>query len=273
MEALYAFMRRSDDLADGPEPLERRRQALAQWRDAVEAVLADRSPMPATGQSAVCGGQDALIGPGDLMLLPALGDTVRRFGIPPEHLLAVLEGVEMDLDIREYATFEDLAGYCRRVASAAGLACIYVWGFSGEDALDLARKCGIAFQLTNILRDLGQDAARGRVYLPQADLRECGYAPDDLARGVVNAAFERLVLMEGGRARTLYHEGADLLDRLAPDGRRIFGMMLSLYHRLLEKALRRRRDLLARRIRLGRWQKLCTAARWVLLPPRRSALP
>ncbi|MCR4410889.1 MAG: squalene/phytoene synthase family protein [Thermoguttaceae bacterium] len=270
MEALYAFMRHSDDLADGPQPLEHRRQALAEWRGLVEAVLP--SGMRASGTAPVLG-EAATVGLSDVLLLPALADTVRRFGIPPEHLLAVLDGLAMDLDVRAYATFDELQGYCRLVGSAPGLVCLYVWGFSGDDALDLAGRCGVAFQLTNILRDLGQDAAGGRVYLPESDLRECGYTRDDLLCGVVNEPFERLVLLEGSRARSLYHEGADLIDRLARDGRRMFGMMTSLYHHLLDEVLRRRRELFVRRIRLGAWSKLRIAARWALLPPRRSSLP
>ncbi len=270
MVALYAFLRHSDDLADGPQPLEQRRQALAEWRGVVEAVLLSGGRSACTAPAL---DEAPTLGLSDVLLLPALADTVRRFGIPPEHLLAVLDGVAMDLDARGYATFDELQGYCRLVASAPGLACLYVWGFSGDDALGLASRCGVAFQLTNILRDLGQDAASGRVYLPESDLRACGYTRDELLCGVVNEPFERLVLLEGNRARALYQEGADLIDRLAPDGRRMFGMMMSLYHRLLDEVLRRRRELFVRRIRLGAWPKLRIAARWALGPPRRSSLP
>jgi phytoene synthase len=269
IEALYAFMRRSDDLADRAQPLEWRRQALAEWRGVVEAVLL--SGARSVAGTARAAGQNPAIGLSDVLLLPALADTVARFGIPTEHLLAVLDGVAMDLDVRAYATFDELQGYCRLVASAPGLACVYVWGFRGDDALDLAGRCGVAFQLTNILRDLGLDAASGRVYVPEADLHECGYTRSELLRGVVNEPFERLILFEGSRARSLYHEGADLIDRLAPDGRRMFGMMMSLYHRLLDEVVCRRRELFVRRIRLGAWTKLCIAARWALAPPRRSS--
>ena len=104
-------------------------------------------------------------------LLPALADTVRRFHIPHEHLLAVIDGVEMDLTPRRYETFDELERYCERVASAVGLACIHIWGFRGPEAFEPARQAGVALQLTNILRDLKEDAAAGRVYLPLADLR------------------------------------------------------------------------------------------------------
>jgi phytoene synthase len=257
MEALYAFMRHSDDLADDDAPLDRRREALKEWRTAVRTALGGGRPEE---------------GPGTV-LLPALADAVRRFGIPPEHLEAVLDGVEMDLDHRGFDTFEDLAEYCRRVASAVGLACIFVWGFRGPEAFGPAGACGLAFQLTNILRDLREDAARGRIYLPRADLAECGFTSEELLRGVVNGAFERLIELESGRARALFHQGAGLFDWLEPAGRRIFGMMFTVYYRLLEEIVRRRRELPFRRVGVGRLRKIGIAARWLVLPPRRSSLP
>jgi phytoene synthase len=153
------------------------------------------------------------------------------------------------------------------------LACIYIWGFRGDEALEPARKCGIAFQMTNILRDLEEDAQQGRVYLPREDLRRFEYSEEDLRAGVVDARFDRLMQFEIDRARRFYHQGADLFDRLEPDGRRIFGMMISVYHRLLERIGRRPREVFGRRVRLSRWQKLSVAARWALLPAGRSALP
>ena len=206
-------------------------------------------------------------------ILPALVDTVARFAIPPQYLFAVLDGVEMDLENRSYETFDELEKYCQRVASAVGLACIQIWGFRDQAALEPARKCGIAFQLTNILRDLGEDAARGRIYLPLADLRMAGYSAEELRAGRRNEGFDRLLEMEIDRARQLYHEAAELIDWLEPDGRRIFGMMTGIYYRLLERIAQRRQDLFQCRIGLSRRDKLLLALRWLLLPPRRSALP
>jgi len=220
-------------------------------------------------------------------LLPALVDAVRRFSIPPEHLFAVLDGVAMDLDGRRYETFDELADYCRHVASAVGLACIHIWGFRGEEALEPARKCGIAFQLTNILRDLNEDTARGRLYLPAADLRQCGYRvaargvdsrgfstlEHAVAERIADDRFARLMALEIGRAKRFYREGAELFASLEPEGRRALGMMVSTYWRLLEKIERSPGRVLAGPVRLGRWQKLGIAARWLLLPPRRSSLP
>jgi phytoene synthase len=264
MEALYAFLRHTDDLGDDERlPIPRRREALDQWRTLLDRALTEE---PATISS-----PDA--DPAAL-LLPALADAVRRFAIPREHLTAVLDGVEMDLDGRRYETFDDLAEYCHRVASAVGLACVHIWGFDAScDILRPARQCGLSFQLTNILRDLRADAAEGRLYLPQVDLRCCGYSADELARGADGAGFDRLMGMELDRARRLYREGAELFDCLSLDGRRVFGMMTSVYRALLGEIERSPRAVLRGRVRVSRWRRLGIAARWTLLPPRRLCLP
>src|SRR5262249_43050163 len=105
----------------------------------------------------------------------ALADTVQRFGVPRQYLDDVLDGVLMDQEVTRYETFAELYRYCYRVASAVGLSCIHIWGFRGEAALAHAEAAGIAFQLTNILRDVGEDAKMGRVYLPREDLDRFGY--------------------------------------------------------------------------------------------------
>ncbi len=253
MEALYAFMRHTDDLGDCPRPADERRQALAQWQSALEAALAQRDSLGGEGSP----------------LLPALVDTVRRFRVPEEHLFAVINGVEMDVAGRRYRTFAELAEYCHCVASAVGLACIHIWGFRGPGAFEPARNCGLAFQLTNILRDLKQDAAMGRVYLPQEDLDQCGYSAEELGRGVADERFDRLMAIEIGRAQEFYGRGVGLSEWLEPPGRRIFGMMFATYSRLLETIAVRPREVLAGRVHLSRWQKLRIAARWTLLPARR----
>jgi len=268
MEALYAFLRHSDDLGDGAEPLDQRRHGLARWRAALQSALAGEGATGCSSAGAAPSSSDPHV-----VLLPALADSVGRFGIPHEHLLAVLDGVAMDLEGRCYETFDELAGYCHRVASAVGLACLYVWGFRGDGAFGPARQCGVAFQVTNILRDLKEDAARGRLYLPAADLRQCDYTPDDLLRGAADARFARLMRLEIDRARQCYRLGAELFDWLEPAGRRVFGMMTGTYWELLRKIESSPARVLAGRVRLARWRKLAIALRWTLLPPRRSALP
>jgi 15-cis-phytoene synthase len=283
MEALYAFMRHTDDLADAanaPLPLgERpvhahadslpagetatpsdsqplltaRREMLVAWRAALLQALRGEQPLPPS--------------PFPLPpLLPALADAVRRFSIPHEHLTAVIDGVEMDLTVQRYDTFDELQRYCERVASAVGLACIHVWGFRGPQAFEPARQVGIALQLTNILRDLKEDAAAGRVYLPSDDLRQCGYALGDLKAGVANDSFHRLMQFEIDRAQQFYRGGAELWNWLEADGRRIFGLMTTTYWRLLQRIERRPADVLRRRVRVGPLTKIRLFASWMFLP-------
>jgi 15-cis-phytoene synthase len=264
MHALYAWMRHTDDLADRPVSCQavldcRRREALAAWRASVERALAGDFPVAAAEQTRP---------PGE-RLLPALADTVARFHVPHEHLLAVIDGVEMDLDRRRYETFDDLRPYCERVASAVGLACIHIWGFCSPAAMRPARSAGIALQLTNILRDVREDLRADRVYLPLADLRLCGYSVDDLRAGRDDEPFRRLMALEIARTEAFYRDGLELMGYLERDGRRIFGFMISAYHELLLRIARRPAEVLCRHVRLGWPKRLQLAARWALLPPRR----
>jgi phytoene synthase len=247
--ALYAFLRVADDLSDEPgEPADKRR-ALADWREGLKRTLAGDYAHP---------------------LHPALHDAVVRFGVPAEYLYSALDGVEMDLTPVRYRTFEDLRLYCYRVASVVGLACIHIWGFRGEQARDHAESAGIAFQLTNILRDLGEDAARGRVYLPAEDLERFGYDPGRLVRGERDERFRDLMRFEVERARQYYDAAWPLLALLRPAGRAVFSMMARTYQGLLDLIERRDYDVFSSRVRLGRWRKLLLAAcalpaRWGLL--------
>ena len=201
MAALYAFLRQVDDLADDEScDMVSRKQALETLRADLHAALAGQARQP---------------------VLLALADTVARFGIPEEYLTAVIDGVEMDLDHKLFETFEDLETYCYRVASVVGLACIHIWGFRGSQALEPARQCGLAFQLTNILRDLKEDAARNRVYLPQEDLRRFGYSIEQLKHCTVNKEFDELMQFEVVRAERFYQTAEQLEFQLDRDGRRV----------------------------------------------------
>ncbi len=260
LEALYAFMRHTDDLADNPPTDGSPRELLTAWWAALDRALLGEFDPP--GGSAAAGAA----------ILPALAHTVERFHIPHEHLYAVIEGVEMDLTRRRYETFDELRQYCRRVASAVGLACIYIWGFRGPEAFEPAGKCGIALQLTNILRDLKEDAAADRVYLPLADLGQCDYSVDDLRAGVTDRRFDRLMALEVARAEQFYAEGAELMDWLEPPGRRMFGLMTATYRALLRKIAAHPAAVFCRRVRLGGAKKLQLAARWSLLPPQKASL-
>jgi len=265
MDALYAFMRHTDDLGDNAAPVAQRRALLDAWRTALEAALqpgpqsaAPSSPAPPQAPTVGCSEERGRL------ILPALSDTVARFGIPPEHLRAVITGQEMDLAGCRYATFDDLAEYCHLVASAVGLACIHIWGFRGPEAFAPARHCGVALQLTNILRDLRQDAAMGRVYLPEEDLRQAGYTADDLRQGVADARFARLMALEIDRAKHHYREAAQLREFLLPDGRRCFDLMCGVYGRLLTNIAADPAAVFRRRVSLSLVEKAGVVARCLL---------
>jgi phytoene synthase len=237
--ALYAFMRVADDLADAPASVEERRRLLSEWREKLADALAGGPRHP---------------------VHPALCDTVERHRVPVKYLEEVLDGVTMDLDTTRYATFAELYRYCYRVASAVGLACVHVWGYREPSALVHAEAAGIAFQLTNILRDLREDAGRGRVYLPLDELARFRYTADDLRCGVRDERFRALMRFQTDRARQFYRRGAALAPLLPPAGRAVFLVMSRTYQGLLDAIERRDFDVFGARVRLGRLHKLWLAA-------------
>jgi phytoene synthase len=257
MCALYAFLRITDDLADEPAPLEVKEAALTSWRCALDSALA---------------GDDSH------RLHPALRHTVERYRIPRQYLTDALDGVTMDLAPVSYDTFADLYGYCYRVASVVGLSCIHIWGFADEKACDFAEKAGIAFQLTNILRDLGEDVARQRVYLPREDLERFGYSAEQLARGERGERFRDLMQFEVARARSYYDAALPLVELLEPPGQAVFLILYRTYRGLLDAIERRDYDVFSSRVRLSRWHKLglvlqALPVRWGWTAFRRARRP
>src|SRR5580704_11824630 len=173
MCAMYAFMRYCDDLSDEPGA---NRSAIDHWRDALTEALAGH--------------------PDGNPTWPAFLDAVKRYSIPHEYFYDMIEGVASDLAPRSIETFDDLYRYCYRVASVVGLTTIHIFGYTSPAALPLAEKCGIAFQLTNILRDVREDAALDRVYLPAEDLARFGVSVDDLKNARRTEQFGRLMEFE-----------------------------------------------------------------------------
>ena len=216
--ALYAFCRRADDIVDDAAEPGSARVRLDAFEHDLEIALAG-------GQSA-----DPVI--------RAVVDTVRRFAVPSDYLRDIVDGVRMDLTQQSYATFADLEAYCRRVASAVGLAAIHIWGFHTPEAIPASHACGMAFQLTNILRDIPEDLGRGRIYLPREDFAAHGCSPEDLAAGRIDAKFAGLAAFEIGRTDAYFKQARSLDRMLSTDGRLVFRAMHGVY-RALFSAVRR----------------------------------
>lgn len=254
MCALYTFMRLTDDLADSSGPAQEAKIALSAWRDRLDNAL-DGHPDR------------------DLWWL-ALADTMERYEIRPEYLHAVIDGVESDLQTSGYATFSELYRYCFRVASAVGLACLRIWGVRDPDADLPAEWCGIAFQLTNILRDIHEDFERGRIYIPQEDLERFGVAEDELGCYFATSHFEQLMHFQIARANDYYERSTALKPYLPPSGRAMFWVMTGLYRGLLKKIEQDPTRVLRERVSLKPIHKFRLVLQaWPMrfLPPRLAA--
>jgi len=195
------------------------------------------------------------------LIWPAVRKTVIDFQIPVRYLHAMIDGQLLDQKKTRYDTFEELYEYCYQVASVVGLVCMTVWGYTGGQATEkMAEHRGVALQLTNILRDLVEDARRDRVYLPLEDLKRCGYTPDAFARclirGQSEGAFKDLMAQQVARAQGYYELSADLESRIEPSCRPTSWAMMTIYHRLLGKIARRPRAVLNQKVRLGYLEKL-----------------
>jgi phytoene synthase len=240
MCAIYAFMRYcddlSDDLSDG-RGVGDRAAAIARWREDLSIALNG--------------------GAADHPLWPAFIDAVTRYKIPHQYFFDMIEGVSSDLEPRRVQTFEELYGYCYHVASVVGLTIIHIFGFDAPEALNLAEKCGVAFQLTNILRDVREDAGNHRVYLPAEDFARFGVSADTFEP---RDRFLKLLDFEANRAREYYRKSSPLIDLLHPRSRSSLRALIGIYSRLLDRIVASNYDVLARRIRVPTWEKL-----WLLV--------
>lgn len=235
MCALYAFMRECDDLSDEATDQRLARAALDRWREDMETALAGGAP--------------------DHPVWPAFADTVRRYSIPHRYFHDMIDGVASDLDTVRFATFEELYRYCYRVAGVVGQCVVHVLGFESPRALELAEQCGIAFQLTNILRDVKEDAGRGRDYLPAEDRQR--YAGVEVLR------------VQAARARQYYAAAPGLLELVTARNRAALWALIEIYRRLLEKIESSGFDVYERRIGLSAREKCAVVARafWRSLRP------
>ena len=241
--AMYAFMRRSDDISDsGAEAGKSAR--LQSWSETLREALRGNY-----------GGDPAL---------PAFHDAVRRYRIPEKYFHELILGMELDLSVDSYATFEELKRYCYLVAGTVGLSSLHVFGFSDPRAEKLAEDLGIAFQLTNILRDVSEDFSMGRVYLPREDLDAFGCGADLEGRRLT-PSLARLMRFEADRAWQFYRRGIPLLDVISEDSRPALWALIRIYAGVLARIEQSRYDVFTRpHVGLNAAEKAWVLARaWV----------
>jgi phytoene synthase len=262
LSAVYAFMRRCDDIADdvtlSPED---RNNKLGEWLDKVHRALAAQ--------------------PTDDPVLLALTDAQRVYQIPVGLLDQLAFGTAADLEhvleqgprestvatplVARYQTFEELRQYCYGVASVVGLVCIRIFGYRDPAAESLAERCGLAFQLTNIVRDVKEDVAMGRLYLPQEDLTQFGLAASDLAAPQIDLPRIRpLLALEADRARECYSAGEELIPMVNEDSQPALWVLITIYRRLLEKIAAKQYDVFSARVRLTVPEKLTVLGKGLL---------
>ena len=241
MFALYAYMRLVDDIADAEDgrTIEQRIAGLETWRLHTHAVL--------QGRAAEDGRE----------LWPAFADVVRRYKLPPTIFDDVIAGQKQDLTFEPFETFEQLFAYSYRVAGVVGRASIYIWGFQGgEETEFLAVQRGVAFQLTNILRDLREDAFKGRIYLPRQELETMRVSESDLRTGTGGKHFLELMRFQIDRAEAFYEKSAGLENRISHDSRPTLIAMTEIYRQILKKVAYAPERVLRERVSLSLFSKL-----------------
>ena len=258
LAALYAFMRLVDDVSDEGQGLLAKQRGLAKWRAALDEA--------ATGNSQAFDGTAVIPLPsdasyGEAEVLPALVDTMQRYKMPARYLHDLISGAEMDLTVQAYPTFERLREYCYRVAGTVGLTCTHVFGFRDARALDLAEKLGLAFQLTNIIRDVHEDYKLGRVYLPEEDLMRYGVSSEDFGRGEATLGVRELLRFESERAWQLYEEGSALLGLIDEDSRGALWLLVHTYSALLGRIESLDFAVFGERVRLSKAEKMMFIAK------------
>ena len=252
--AVYAFMRQADDISDDPKLSDtEKRSKLEAWMESFHAIDSGK--------------------PTDDPVLLALSDAKRRFKIPAHLLEKLVYGTSMDLQDENavqavpgephvmYRSFQDLYQYCYHVASVVGLVCICIFGYQHPRAEKLAERTGIAFQLTNIIRDVKEDAAMGRVYLPAEDLKQFNVGVADLTGSPDMHLMRPLLALEADRARDFYKSGFELLNYIDEDSRPALWTMVTIYSRLLEKIAKQDYNVFGEKVRLTTGEKLKVLAK------------
>lgn len=253
MYALYAWMRLVDDIADNEDgrTIQQRVDELEAWRNTTHAALANGSITQDVDKRRNGGN-----GERGRQIWPAFCDMARRYNVPSRVFDDVIAGQQQDLSPLSFDTFEELYEYCYRVAGVVGLASIYVWGFEGgSETEELSIQRGVAFQLTNILRDLREDAARGRFYLPRSEVNG-SMDLADLREGKPGHLFDEAMRFQLARAEEYYRRSAPLEERISADSRPTLVAMTQIYHTLLRKIAAKPARALRSRVSLSVWAKL-----------------
>lgn len=241
--ALYAFCREVDDVVDEVSDPSVARAKLAWWRTQVRAMYEGKPEHPVTR---------------------ALAPHLQAFALPQEHLQAIIDGMEMDLDQTRYLDFVGLKKYCWHVAGVVGELSARIFGYSDPRTLEYARELGLAFQLTNIIRDVGDDARRGRIYLPVNELQQFNVKAADILNSRYSDDFVRLMRFQTERARETYRKALALLPEADRRAQRPGLIMAAIYHALLEEIERDDFKVLHQRISLTPVRKLWLAWKtWV----------
>ena len=234
MVSFYAFCRVIDDIADEPvDTVEERGRALEQWRQGILHGFAQPDELQQ-----------------EVTALP------ERYAIDRRLLIEIIDGVACDLTQTRYATYGDLLAYCYKVASVVGLVCIEIFGYRNPQCRDYAVALGYALQLTNIIRDVGEDARNGRIYLPQEDLQRFGVPEEQILGGAHSEAFVKLMQFEHDRARQFFLESERLLPREDRKTMLAARMMAQVYSEILGKIQRRRFQVFGPRIGLSKLRKI-----------------
>lgn len=243
VRVLYAFCRVTDDLVDKPTAAASSQELSA--RDLHEWRARALAPQP----------------PDADVLLHTWHSVRAQYRIPTTYVRQLIDGIALDLTQTRYETFDELATYCYGVASTVGLMAMHIIGYRDRAAIPYAVKLGVALQLTNILRDIGEDFRQGRIYLPQEDLKRFNYTADDLAHGVIDERFKHLMDFEIARARNLYAQAWDGIQMLSPDGRLAIAAAADLYRAILDKIVANGYDVFQTRARLGAKDKIARLPR------------
>ncbi|MGC9328011.1 MAG: presqualene diphosphate synthase HpnD [Candidatus Hinthialibacter sp.] len=249
---IYSFCRQTDDIVDNAKSPDTARREMDAWRCELDASFDDHPTHPIT---------------------QALQEVVRRFDIPRDYFHELIDGCEMDLVQNRYATFEELRQYCYRVASAVGLICIEIFGYRNPNTKDYAINLGLALQLTNVMRDVGEDARNGRIYLPAEDLERFHYSEADLMKQDYSPEFIDLMRFYSERTQGFYDAANSLYDRR--DHHLLFPaeIMRKIYYRLFQKIQRQRYNVYQNRICVSNSRKMAIALSAFLGSKIARALP